>query len=334
MLSTVVTTRRRGDTADRIHREGGKGKAGQPAVKIALALLLLAALAIAALVVAVVQPVLRKGPLWRGPAADPERLSALVHGLVALGPRDSASGQSRAADWIRAQLGDARVTEQHYAAYGGKYRNLMVRLGPEGERRVVIGAHYDARGPYPGADDNASGTAALLEVERLLRGAVLGVQVELAWYSNEEYGLLGSAEHAREVRGVQAMISLEMLGCFDQPQRFPFDALRLLYPGRGDYIVVVGRPQDMALVRSVKRALRTNGAEVRSIDAPESIPGIGDSDHSSFWRAGVRAAMVTDTAWYRNPRYHTARDTPDTLDYRRMARIAEGMAAWASAFSP
>lgn len=303
-------------------------------MKIALALLLLAALGIAALLAAVVQPVLGKGPAWRGPPADPERLSALVHGLVALGPRDSAAGQARAADWIRAQLGGARVEDQRYSAHGGSYRNLIVRLGPQGERRVVIGAHYDARGPHPGADDNASGAAALIEIERLLRGAVLPLEIELAWYSNEEYGLLGSAEHARSGRGVRAMISLEMLGCFDQPQQFPFAALKLLYPSRGDYIVVVGRLEDMALVRSVKRGLRANGAAVRSIDAPESIPGIGDSDHSSFWRAGIRAAMVTDTAWYRNPRYHTARDTPDTLDYRRMARIAEGIAAWASAFSP
>lgn len=302
-------------------------------MKIAFALLLLVALGVAALVLAVVQPVLRKGQAWRGPPADPERLSALVHALVALGPRDSAAGQARAADFIRERLGPARVEEQRYAAHGDTYRNLIVRLGPDGGERLVIGAHYDVRGPHPGADDNASGAAALIEVERLLRGAVLPVPVELVWYSNEEYGLLGSAVHARSAKGVRAMLSLEMLGCFDQPQRFPFAALRLLYPSRGDYIVVVGRLRDMALVRSVKAALGASGAAVRSIDAPESIPGIGDSDHSSYWRAGVGAAMVTDTAWYRNPRYHTARDTPDTLDYRRMSRIVEGVAAWASSFA-
>jgi hypothetical protein len=302
-------------------------------VKIALVLLLLVALGVAALIAAVTQPVLRKGPGWRGPPADPERLSALVHGLVGLGRRDSAAGQARAADWIRSRLGTAGVEEQRYSAHGESYRNLIVRLGPESAERVVIGAHYDARGPHPGADDNASGTAALLEIERLLRGATLPVRVELAWYSNEEYGLLGSAEHARSGPGVRAMISLEMLGCFDQPQRFPFAALRLLYPSRGDYIVVVGRPRDAALVRAVKGALGASGAAVRSIDAPEAIPGIGSSDHASFWRAGVSAAMVTDTAWYRNPRYHTALDTPDTLDYRRMSRIVEGVAAWASTFS-
>jgi len=299
-------------------------------VKIALGLLLLFALALAALAALITQPVLRKGSAFRGPAADPARLSALVHALVALGHRHDAQGQARAASFIRAQLGDLDVEEQRYAAGAERFTNLIARLGKDGGERVVIGAHYDARGPYPGADDNASGVAALLEIARLLRGADLPSRVELAFYSNEESGLLGSAHHARSAAGVRAMISLEMLGCFDEPQQFPFQALRLLYPSRGDYIVVVGRLRDAGLVRSVKRALHGNRATARSIDAPEWIPGVGDSDHSSFWRAGVPAVMVTDTAWYRNPRYHTARDTPDTLDYRRIARIAEGIAAWAS----
>ena len=306
-------------------------------MKIAVALALLVAFALAALVAAVVQPVFRRGPAWRGPRADPGRLSGLVHALVALGPRNDAPGQSRAADWIRGQIvggtpfhGERRLEEQRYVANGESFRNLVVHLGPQTQDRIVIGAHYDVRGPYPGADDNASGTAALLELARILRGAQLAIGVDLAFYSNEEYGLLGSAAHAESVRGVRAMVSLEMLGCFDQTQQFPFAALRLLYPSRGDYIVVVGRLQDVPLVRAVKSALLANGAAARSIDAPELIPGIADSDHSSFWRNGARAAMVTDTAWYRNPRYHTARDTPDTLDYGRMARIVDGMAAWAS----
>jgi Zn-dependent M28 family amino/carboxypeptidase len=296
-----------------------------------LIVLILVALAVAGLIAAVVQPVFRRGPPWRGPPADAARLSRLVHALVALGPRHDARGQSRAADFIRAQLGDVTVEEQRYTEQGETYRNLIVRLGPDTPERIVIGAHYDVRGPFPGADDNASGTAALLELARMLRGAELPLRAELAWYSNEEYGLLGSDLHARSAPGVRAMLSLEMLGCFDQPQQFPFGALRLLYPSQGDYIVVVGRFQDALLVRAIKAALDGNGAAVRSIDAPELIPGIDASDHASFWRAGVRAAMVTDTAWYRNPRYHTARDTPDTLDYARMARIVNGIAAWASA---
>ena len=299
-------------------------------MKIALLLILIAVALVAAFVAAVVQPLSGRGTRWSGTAADPDRLSALVKGLVGLGPRHDAAGQSRAADFVRAQLAGFEVDEQRYMVAGAAFRNLIVRLGPDTPERLVIGAHYDARGPYPGADDNASGTAALIEIARLLHGAKLPLRTELAWYSNEEYGLLGSEAHARSVAGVRAMVSLEMVGCFDQPQHFPLSALRLLYPSFGDYIVVVGRFQDIPVVGSIKRALKANGAAVRSINAPQAIPGIDASDHSSFWRQGVKAAMVTDTAWYRNPRYHTARDTPDTLDYARMARIVDGIAAWAS----
>jgi Zn-dependent M28 family amino/carboxypeptidase len=296
-------------------------------VKIAIAIVFLV---VVGLVTLVVQPFAGMGPSWTGPAANPARLEALVRGLVALGPRNDAAGQDRAASWIRAQLGAVPVVEQVYTARGASFRNLIVRLGPDTPERIVIGAHYDARGPFPGADDNASGTAALIELARMLQARPPPVRTELAFYSNEEYGLLGSAEHAKDARGVRAMISLEMLGCFDHPQRFPFALLKLFYPSQGDYIVVVGRPQDFLLVRAVKRSLRGSGAAVESIDAPQAIPGIGNSDHRSFWRNGVRAVMVTDTAWYRNPRYHKADDTPDTLDYERMARIADGIAAWAT----
>jgi hypothetical protein len=299
-------------------------------VKIALVLLLLIAIAVVALALVMVQPLLGDGPRWRGPPAEPARLSGFVDALVALGPRNDAAGQARAADFIRARLADVPVEEQRYTVQGESFRNLIVRLGPDTTERIVIGAHYDVHGPYPGADDNASGAAALFELARLLREKQLPVRTELAWYSNEESGFLGSSVHARSATGVRAMIALEMLGCFGQPQQFPFAALGLLYPSWGDYIVVVGRFQDAPLVRAVKAALAANGAAVRSIDAPEVIPGIGASDHASFWSAGLRAAMVTDTAWYRNPRYHTARDTPDTLDYARMARIVDGIAAWAS----
>ncbi|HMC36072.1 MAG TPA: M28 family peptidase, partial [Myxococcales bacterium] len=182
-------------------------------MKVVLALLVLVGATLAALVVVVVQPVFCKGPAWRGPRADAGRLGGLVRALVALGPRNDAAGQSRAADWIRGQLGERAVDEQRYSAHGESFRNLIVRLGPETEDRIVIGAHYDVRGPYPGADDNASGTAALLELARVLRGADLRQRVELAFYSNEEYGLLGSAVHAESSRNVRAMLSLEMLGC-------------------------------------------------------------------------------------------------------------------------
>lgn len=305
-------------------------------MRIALAAAVVLALLLAAAAFHIAQPFSGVGPPWKGPPADAGRLEWLVRELVALGPRHDAAGQARAADWIRAQLlalGNVPLV-QFYRSGGADFKNLVVGLGPLTPGRLVIGAHYDARGPFPGADDDGSGVAALLELSRLLRGATLPWRTELVFYSNEEYGRLGSEFHARGIPpgSLRGMISLEMLGCFSQPQKFPFAALKLLYPSFGDYIVVVGRLQDFSLVRSVKWALRGAGARVRSIDAPEAIPGIGDSDHKSYWEAGAPAVMLTDTAWYRNPRYHTAADTPDTLDYRSMATIVEGVAAWASHF--
>jgi len=296
--------------------------------------LVVVALLLAFAAFAIVQPFTGAGRAFAGPPADPQRLKKLVNELVSLGPRHDAQGQARAADWIRAQLLALGVVPlmQFYRFDGADYRNLIVGLGPQTPQRLVISAHYDARGPFPGADDDGSGTAGLLELARMLRDASLPLRTELVFYSNEEYGLRGSEFHARGIPpgSMRAMISLEMLGCYDQPQKFPFALLKLLYPTFGNYIVVVGRLQDFALVRAVKRALRGAKAPVRSIDAPEAIPGIGDSDHRSFWRAGATAVMLTDTAWYRNPHYHTATDIPDTLDYVRMALVVDGVAAWAS----
>jgi Zn-dependent M28 family amino/carboxypeptidase len=210
---------------------------------------------------------------------------------------------------------------------------VIVQLGPETPQRLVIGAHYDVRGPFPGADDNASGTAGLLELARLLKALPPPLRLELVFYPREEVDGNGSAEHARSVRPeeVRAMLVLEMIGCFDQPQKFPFPQMQRIYPAEGDYIVVVGRPKDFSLVRTLKRGIASTGLSVESINAPESVPGIGLSDHRNYWLRGITAAMITDTAWYRNPRYHTARDTPDTLDYARMARVVEGVAAAVSA---
>jgi len=130
---------------------------------------------------------------------------------------------------------------------------------------------------------------------------------------------------------VRAMIALEMIGFFsDAPgsQSFPTPLLRPFYPSRGDFITVVGKLGQGRLIRRVKRAMRgASPLDVRSIQAPKAVPGVDFSDHASYWAAGFDAVMVTDTAFYRNPHYHTARDTPDTLDYNRMAMVVEGVRA-------
>jgi Zn-dependent M28 family amino/carboxypeptidase len=144
---------------------------------------------------------------------------------------------------------------------------------------------------------------------------------------------MGSAVHARSLSEagarVKAMLSLEMIGYFsDAPgsQKLPFAALGLLYPRRGNFIAVVGRLSQPGLVRRVKRSMMSaTDLPVRSINAPSLIPGVDLSDHASYWREGYPAVMVTDTAFYRNDWYHTERDTPDTLDYARMAEVVAGV---------
>jgi Peptidase family M28 len=299
----------------------------------------IAALVVLLLLVAawvlVVQPLAGKGPPWQGPPADAARLQATVRGLVALGRRDDEAGMARAAAFLEAQLRALGLSPaaQDYRFDNGHYRNLIVSFGPEGGQLLVIGAHYDVRGPYAGADDNASGTAGLLELARLFRAHPPQSRVDLVFYPREEVSGMGSEVHAKSLRPdeVRGMVVLEMIGCFDQPQQFPFKLLGWLYPSQGNYIVVVGRPRDFALVRKLKRGIASTGLGVESIDAPEAVRGIGNSDHRSYWRQGIRAAMVTDTAWFRNPRYHTAQDTPDTLDYVRMAQVVDGVAAAVSA---
>jgi Zn-dependent M28 family amino/carboxypeptidase len=275
--------------------------------------------------------------------ADAGRLEAKVRQLIAESfPRDFGHPEnlSRAARWIGEELSrsGAAVSEQVFTASGCEYRNVIARLGPANSEVVVVGAHYDVAGELPGADDNASGVAGLIELARLLQGRPLSKSVELVAFALEEMpffgtGLMGSTVHARSLakdgRRVVGMLCLEMIGCFeDAPgsQQFPFPPLRLFYPGRGDFIAVVGNVFGSSLVRRVKRAMRSAGElPVHSINAPRWVPGVGLSDHASYWKEGFPAVMITDTAFYRNDRYHTAADTPETLDYVRMARVVDGI---------
>jgi Zn-dependent M28 family amino/carboxypeptidase len=279
----------------------------------------------------------------RVPGADPARLEAHVRALAEdFTPRDQSNPQNldRAAAYVARELREAggRVEDQPFEVHGTVYRNVIARFGPATRERIVVGAHYDAAGPYPGADDNASGVAGLIELGRLLGRADLRTQVELVAFTLEEppyfaSGAMGSAVHAASLKKagvpVRAMIALEMIGCFlDEPgsQQFPLPALRLLYPSTGNFITVVGKLGHGGIVRRVKKGMRrASSLPVESITAPTSLPGVDLSDHRSYWAAGYEAVMITDTAFYRNTLYHTAEDRPETLDYRRMAMVVDGV---------
>ncbi|HEX2236918.1 MAG TPA: M28 family peptidase, partial [Gammaproteobacteria bacterium] len=231
--------------------------------------------------------------------------------------------------------------EQPYELNGKTYRNIIASFGPETDERIVVGAHYDSvAANVPGADDNASGVAGLIELARLLGQATLPMKIELVAYTLEEgqhfrTQRMGSAVHAHSLkeRGVpvRAMLSLEMLGYFtDVPdsQHYPHPLLKLFYPSRGNFIAVVGKLDQPLIVRRVKSAMRdASKLPVYSINAPLWVPGIDFSDHRNYWDAGYDAVMITDTAFYRNPNYHTPHDTPDTLDYTRMAMVVQGVYA-------
>ena len=277
-----------------------------------------------------------------GPAPDPARLERRVRTLVQdYFPRDGGHPQNlaRAALWIAGELrlAGAAVLEQPFDTGGDRYSNVVASFGPPTRDVVVVGAHYDAAGEMPGADDNASGVASLLELADLLSGVPFARRVELVAFANEEAPYfatpgMGSEVYARSLdeshRAVRGMICLEMLGCFDDDpgsQKLPFVVLHLFYPSKGDFIAVVGSLGRPGIVRRVKRAmLGASDLPVYSIDAPRWVRGVDLSDHSTFWRRGDPAVMITDTAFYRNPRYHTEHDTPDTLDYERMAKVVAG----------
>ncbi len=299
----------------------------------------------------VTQPLLsRTQPVTRVPVA-PARLEAHVRALSNdFSPRDESHPENldRAAAYIRAEFeaAAALVTEQPYNLYGSTYRNVIAQFGPETPSRIIVGAHYDAAGPLPGADDNASGVAGLIELAYLLGQRPLPVRVDLVAFTLEEPPYfrtehMGSAIHAASLRqqavDVRCMFSLEMIGYFsDAPrsQTFPASFFGVFYPSEGNFIAVVGRFQDGMMVRKIKSAMRdASPLPVYSINAPTFVPGVDFSDQINYWNDGYDAVMITDTAFFRNHNYHTTRDTADTLDYKRMAMVVEGVYAALTALS-
>ncbi len=263
---------------------------------------------------------------------------------VACTPRDVEHPENlnAAADYIRRELEGIGlpVEEQTYRVGRHTLRNLLVPLGPAKGSKIIIGAHYDGAANTPGADDNASGIAGLIELARQLSEESLHLPVTLVAYTAEEppfFGTpwMGSRVHARGEKQqgaeIELMIALEMIGYFtdeEGSQGFPIPALALYYPTRGNFITLVGQlGSDRAA--EMKRAMtQATPLPVYSLNAPQGVPGVDFSDHRSYWEEGYDAVMVTDTAFYRNRAYHTREDTPDRLDYDKMAQVVEGVHAY------
>ncbi|MGH8700454.1 MAG: M28 family peptidase, partial [Burkholderiales bacterium] len=229
-----------------------------------------------------------------------------------------------------AGLGHA-VAAQRYAVQEKEVRNIEVEIkgGDRASEIVVVGAHYDSVLGAPGANDNGSGVAAVLELARLLRDAKPARTLRCVLFVNEEppfdrTDVMGSRVYARRSRergeNVVAMFSLETIGWYsEQPgsQRYPFP-LNLFYPSTGHFIAFVSNLASRALLHETIASFRRHaGFPSEGVAAPAWIPGVDWSDHWSFWQEGWPALMVTDTAPYRYPHYHSAGDTPDKVDYER-----------------
>ena len=298
------------------------------------------------------------GASLRGPepklSADEQQVAHELRGHVTklavdLGERRATAGDSlrRAEQYLHGELAPLTalpgVTLQREPLRDapGDPANLVLDLpGQTSGAIVLIGAHYDsAIGGTPAANDNGSGTAAALVLARRLASAAHRLPIRVVLFANEEMPYfateaMGSLQHARgcQRRGEQlrAMFSLETMGFYsDAPgsQKYPAP-LSSLYPDRGNFIGFVGNLSSRSLVRESIRSFREH-ATIASEGAalPASLPGIGWSDHWAFWQVGYQAVMVTDTALFRDPNYHQLSDTPEQLDFERLARVVVGLQA-------
>lgn len=284
-----------------------------------------------------------------GEAELAKRLRGHVEVLAGLiGPRYLARPSSIDATlaYIERQfreIGDAVVREVYDAQSQPAVNLIVQRQGTREPRRtLIVGAHYDTVFTTPGADDNASAVAMLIETARLLAGRATRRTVRFVAFACEEppyfhTGSMGSQHHAQACRlrneDLIGMLCLEMVGYYTREpgsQRVP-DAiprlLRRLFPSRGDFLAAVGNPRSLPLLWSFHRGFRrTSPLRLFSVALPELIHEIRLSDNSSFWDQGYRALMLTDTSFLRNPHYHMPTDTPETLDYASLARATLGVA--------
>ena len=217
-------------------------------------------------------------------------------------------------------------------------RNIVAEKKGPSDEIILVGAHYDSVRGSTGANDNASGVAALLEIARLLHGQKLARTVRFVGFVNEEPPFfmsyeMGSRVHAKRARArdesIVAMISLETIGYYSDQrgsQNYPFP-FSFYYPDTANFIAFVGNIGSRSLVhKAVKSFRRHTDFPSEGVSAPGWITGIGWSDQWSFWREGFKAIMITDTALFRYDQYHTAADTPDKLSYDQMARVVNGIA--------
>ena len=271
-------------------------------------------------------------------------LRAHVHELAeTIGERNlwQPGTLTRAAVYITEAFAKAGYSPgaQEYDVQGRSVANVeaVLRGTSDPESLIVVGAHYDTVMGCPGANDNATGVAATLELARRFAATPRRRTIRFVAFANEEPPFfqtpsMGSVVYAeaskRRGDGIRAMLSLETIGYYsDAPgsQQYP-PPLNLLFPDVGNFIGFVSNLASARLLRTAQRAFKERTPfPIYAAPAPESVAGVGWSDQWAFWRAGYQALMVTDTAPYRYPWYHTPDDTPDKIDFERFAQVVDGL---------
>lgn len=245
---------------------------------------------------------------------------------------------ARAADYIESNFATAGYspTRQNYKAYGKTVANIIAEKKAPAPETIVIGAHYDTVPGSPGADDNASSVAGLLELARLLKNSLCRYSLIFVAFANEEspsFGsdYMGSMQYAKRLREIKKnvlfMISLESIGYFrkDKHQKYPIGLMRWFYPKTADFIAVVGDFNSRKYVFRIARNIQRFGRmKASALIFPKRFGGIDRSDQKAFWDYGFKALMITDTANFRNPNYHRETDTIDTLNFEKMSKVIGG----------
>jgi Zn-dependent M28 family amino/carboxypeptidase len=298
-------------------------------------------------------------PHVASPGALEERLRAHVTHLAGtIGPRhmDAPNAWHRSVTYVHDQLQRAGGPVQREAYPVGQQRAENLLLDWPGADpsapMLIVGAHYDTVTASPGADDNASAVAALIEIARALAGRSMRRPLRLIAFANEEKphearGTMGSQHHAQQCRAAGLdveMIALEMLGYFDAQARQGYPCpLRWMrgwaLPKRADFIAMVSNLRSAGMLCGVARAF-AKASTIDDHDGPDNTPPVPTlacplpqhrlirrSDHGPFWDQGYRAMMITDTSFLRNPHYHQPTDTADTLDYTALAGVTAGLAS-------
>ena len=253
-------------------------------------------------------------------------------------PYIATGGHFYAQEYIHQELAQFGEVEQYiFKVRGELYKNLILNLCPNqrvaNRPPILIGAHYDTVPGSPGADDNATGIAVLLELARFFSSNAANFPIRLVAFDLEEYGLLGSTSYANFLKeqnqALRLMISLEMLGYCDpnsNSQLYP-PGLDYFYPSEGNFIALIGNlvtiPDLISMSREIHKSIPCEWLSVPF--QGKIVPDTRRSDHAPFWDYGYKAIMVTDTANLRNPNYHSPSDTIDTIDLDFLAGVCQGL---------